>query len=229
MDAVSDSEQGEKSCYVIYRSHNMASSLRESQNRSGVSSWPTGGWSLTDWGERHMSWRRAWFEPLFWGVCRICSILTSVRRTGHYWCYNLETGIDATNGHWSPKIFEIELIKCKFRSKFRIQIFIQMVFKARKPSSSSSLSCQPPSGCVRAWFPTDATCTLCSGIQEGAGHDGIYQSPPNTTWPTASSPANLPTMPWSRWVSERCCRAVCEGDRSRRGVWFWRRRHSVKG
>lgn len=48
MDAVSDTEQGEKSCDVIYRSHNMASSLPESRNRSGVSSWPTGGWSLTD-------------------------------------------------------------------------------------------------------------------------------------------------------------------------------------
>lgn len=55
-----------------------------------------------------------------------------------------------------------------------------MVSKATKhsSSSSSSLSCQPLSGCVRAWFWTDATCTLCSGIQEGQAMMGSTSPSP---------------------------------------------------
>lgn len=58
----------------------------------------------------------------------------------------------------------------------------------------------------------------------GAGHDEIYQPPPpplDITWPTASSPANLPTLPCSKWVWKHSCQvAACEGDWWRRGCGF---------
>lgn len=45
--------------------------------------------------------------------------------------------------------------------------------------------------------------------------------PPDTTWPTASSPANLLTMPCSKWFWKHFCQvAVCEGDWWRRGCGF---------
>lgn len=55
-----------------------------------------------------------------------------------------------------------------------------MVYKATQHSSSSSSSvrCQPLSGCVRAWFWTDATCTLCPGIQEGQAMMRSTSPPP---------------------------------------------------
>ncbi|KAM8748069.1 uncharacterized protein AB9X84_015863 isoform 1-T5 [Acanthopagrus schlegelii] len=72
--------------------------------------------------------------------------------------------------------------------------------------------CQPLSGRVTAWFWTDATCTLCSGIQEGQAIMRSTSSP-ITSRPTTSSPVNLPTMPCSRRISKHSCQvALREGD-----------------
>lgn len=94
-----------------------------------------------------------------------------------------------------------------------------MVSKAKKhslsSSSSSSLSCQSLSCCIRAWFWTDATCTLCSGIQEGqammrsTSPPTLHDLPPSLQPTCPQSPAaggfeNTPV----RW---RCVRVTGGG------------------
>lgn len=84
-DACCDRSRKEKqSCNFMYCSHSMASSLPESQNRSGVSSWPTGGWTLTDWGGTLRT-----VVSCYWGVCRFGSSLP--QQSGNSWNWNFET------------------------------------------------------------------------------------------------------------------------------------------
>lgn len=110
MFAVTDPEKKNKkkkkhSCnfVIVYYSHNTANSLPESQNRSGVSSWPTGGWTLTDRGGRRRSWRNVcfesasnWFSVIItqqrWRVCRFCSSFPLSKQTEIsklFWCYKV--------------------------------------------------------------------------------------------------------------------------------------------
>lgn len=67
---------------------------------------------------------------------------------------------------WWQKVF----VLVQFQNHFRCWLWGQSLSTF---SPSCSLSCQPPSGRVRAWFRTDATCTLS----------------------TASTPAPHPTAP----------------------------------
>lgn len=56
----------------------------------------------------------------------------------------------------------------------------------------------------------------------GAGHDEIYQLPPDTTRPGASSPANLRT----RRAGSQTLPSAVRGWLAEEGVWFRRKRHS---
>lgn len=93
---------------------------------------------------------------------------------------------------WWQKVF----VLVQFQNHFRCWLWGQSLSTF---SPSCSLSCQPPSGRVRAWFRTDATCTLS----------------------TASTPAPHPTAPCSRRARGRC--RLAPRVRSER------RQHSVKG